>query len=296
MEKVKSLKKIKALYQDNVNIIQYLRGLTGSECNSTEEIMISYDFQAGTYTKGYKEYPSLKNEFCARLAEEINKFGDCNSILEVGVGEATTIALLMSFLPKKSFKGFGFDISWSRIKYGKKFLAEMNVGNVELFLGDLFSAPIKNNSIDIVYTCHSIESNGGREKEALIELYRITNKYLLLLEPSFEFANHEGRERMLSHNYVTKLYSTVIELGYNVIEHRLFGISSNPLNPTGLIIIKKNSESVNQVPLCCPITKANISLVNGAYFSEESLLAYPIIAGIPCLLPENAIVATKFLD
>jgi len=35
---------------------------------------------------------------------------------------------------------------------------------------------------------------------------------------------------------------------------------------------------------------------NNAFFSKESLLAYPVIEEIPCLLPQNAIVATKFLD
>jgi uncharacterized protein YbaR (Trm112 family) len=32
------------------------------------------------------------------------------------------------------------------------------------------------------------------------------------------------------------------------------------------------------------------------YFSKESLLLYPIIEMIPCLLPENAIIATHYLD
>ena len=276
--------------------MQYLRGLTGSECNSIEDIMISYDFQAGIYIEGYKGNTVQHNAFCTRLAQIISTFDDCHSILEVGVGEATKLGPLLSFLPKNSLKAFGFDISWSRIKYAKKFLAELNIENIELFIGDLFCTPLKNNSIDIVYTCHSIEPNGCREKEALIELYRIANKYLILLEPAYEFANEEARERMLFHNYVTNLYSTAIELGYHVVEHRLFGINLNPLNPTGLIIIKKDNVSVNLDPLCCPVTKANLSFAGDAYFSEESLLAYPVVGGIPCLLPQNAIIATKFLD
>jgi len=119
---------------------------------------------------------------------------------------------------------------------------------------------------------------------------------LILLEPSYELSDNNARERMLEHGYVTQLYSTAIELGYNVIEHRLFELSSNPLNPTGLMIIKKDFDSKVLDPLCCPITKTNLIKKPDAYFSETSLLAYPIIGEIPCLLSQNAIVATKFLD
>lgn len=128
-----------------------------------------------------------------------------------------------------------------------------------------------------------------------MELYRITSKYLILLEPSYEFASEEAKKRMDEHGYVRNLYSTSKELGYDVIEHRLFDLSINPLNPTGLIIIKKGLESDVKDPLCCPITKTGISKIKGSYFSEESLIVYPVIDDIPCLLPENGIVATKFI-
>lgn len=39
------------MYEDDVNIIQYLNGLDNKENNSVEDIMISYDFQAGSYVK-----------------------------------------------------------------------------------------------------------------------------------------------------------------------------------------------------------------------------------------------------
>lgn len=258
--------------------------------------MISYDFQAGTYVDSYKKNPVLKEKFCSYLAKVIGGLGQFSSLLEVGVGEGTTLGPLLLALKTKPDMSYGFDISWSRIKCAKNFLNELKVDNIKLFVGDLFCTPLKDNSVDIVYTTHSIEPNGGREREALIELYRITNKYLVLLEPSFDFASEAARDRMLSHGYVTKLYSTSKELGYNVIEHRLFDVSLNPLNPTGLIIIEKNFNSQVLNPLCCPITKANILNKNNAYFSIESLLAYPIINEIPCLLSQNAVVATKFLD
>lgn len=296
MNKIKLLNRLKQLYLENVNIINYLKNLDGSENNSTEDIMIGYDFQAGTYIEGYKKNKALKDEYCSCLSFIIEKLNvKYDSLLEVGVGEGTTLGVLINCLREKPKKCYGFDISWSRIKYAKNFMKELKINNVQLFTGDLFCSPLKDNSIDIVYTSHSIEPNGGKEKEALEELYRITNKYLILLEPSYELACEEARKRMVRHGYVTKLYSTALQLGYDVIVHRLFDVSVNPLNPTGIMIIRKKSEGKFFEPLCCPVTKTGIIKKHNAYFSEESLLAYPIIDDIPCLLPENAIIATKFL-
>ena len=290
------MSKIKEIHLENKNIIKYLKEIDGRTNNSIEDIMISYDFQAGSYTKAYKKDPKQKENFCSCLANIINNLEDCNSILEVGVGEGTTLGPLFKKVEKELSKWYGFDISWSRIKYANKFLKETGINNVCLFTGDLFSTPLKDNSIDIVYTAHSIEPNGGKEKEALEELYRITNKYLILLEPSYEFACEEGRRRMEYHGYVKNLYSTAKENGYDIIEHRLFDVSANPLNPTGLIIIRKKPEKKSKRPLCCPVTITYLIKKDNVFFSEESFLVYPIIEEIPCLLPQNAIIATKFLD
>lgn len=298
MDNLSMLNRIKELYFQNENIIKYLKQLDNRKSNSIEDILISYDFQAGSYSNEYKKDPSLKNVISQKIAKLIEGLGEYSSLLEVGVGEATTLGNILLLLERKSKSSYGFDLSWSRIKYARSFLKELGIENVELFTSDLFCTPLKDNSIDIVYTYHSIEPNGGREEDALKELYRITNKYLILLEPSYEFADENARKRMLEHGYVTKLYSTAKSLGYKIIEHRLFEVSTNPMNPTGLIIIRKNSEvnlDVNS-PLCCPITKTDILKKNNAYFSQSSLLAYPIIDEIPCLLPQNAIIATKFLD
>jgi uncharacterized protein YbaR (Trm112 family) len=152
------------------------------------------------------------------------------------------------------------------------------------------------NSIDIVYTSHSLEPNGGKEVEALKELYRITRKYMILLEPSFEFANLEAKARMKKHGYVTELYASAIKLDYKIIEHRLFDYYSNPLNPTGLIIIQKKATGSNNSNLVCPISHTElINYSDSLLYSKESFLAYPIIDKIPCLLKENSILATHLL-
>lgn len=83
-----------------------------------------------------------KDLYCSYLAEIINDIGEYNSILEVGVGEATTFAVMLSKLNRLPEKSYGFDISWSRIKYARKFIDELDIKNTELFTEDLFNMPL----------------------------------------------------------------------------------------------------------------------------------------------------------
>ena len=141
-----------------------------------------------------------------------------------------------------------------------------------------------------------MEPNGGYEKILLSELYRVTNNYLILLEPAYELANEESRKRMKEHGYITNLYETAKDFGYKILTYELYGISSNPLNPTGLLIIEKNAGQNIPQPFCDPLTKTKLQIKGNVYFSEESLISYPIVNDVPCLMKEYAIITTKMLD
>lgn len=296
MEKFKQLAKIKEIYAKGENIIKYLKSISNNQQNSIEDILISYDFQAGSYIKGYSKNPDFKEQYCNSLAQTIDRLGSFDSIVEVGVGEATTLNTVIRKLSKMPASVLGFDISWSRLKFAKELLRDFGVQGVTLFTANLFEVPLIDNSVDVVYTSHSIEPNGGKEVEALKELYRITGKYLILLEPSYEFADEEARQRMRDHGYVTQLHATARKLGYKIIEHRLFDYSANPLNPTGIIIIEKKSTSTNKPELRCPITLSELINFNEALlYAKDSFLAYPVIDDIPCLLKENSVLASHLL-
>lgn len=296
MNILSQLNKIKALYKNGTNILDYFKNQSKELDNSTEAILISYDFQAGSYTEYAKEkFEYLKN-YTNAIAGVIQNLGNFSSIMEVGVGEATTLANVIIKFDQNPKQVLGFDISWSRIKFAKQNTKKHNITNCTLFTGDLFNIPLLSNSVDIVYTSHSIEPNGGREKEALVELYRITNKYLVLLEPCYELGNNAAKARMERLGYVKNLTTITKELGYQVVEHRLFDYCSNPLNPTGLTIIIKNgnAENVESPLLACPITKAPLEKIRDHYFCKDSLLVYPVIDDIPCLLSNNAIIASHY--
>ena len=296
---MKKFQKLKLAYEDfkkGGNILEFLKKYDKSLDNNTENIQISYDLQSGSYTKSYAKEENFifKEKYTRALAKVISKLGDIETIMEAGVGEATTLIPLMSQIQGEDIKFFGFDISWSRLKFAKLLTNEVSKKQATYFCGDLFNIPLNDSSIDVVYTSHSIEPNGGREKEALIELMRITNKYLILLEPSYEHACEEGKSRMIKHGYIKDLYAHANELKFNIIEHRAFEYSANHLNPTGLIILKKENSSklANHKTFNCPLSGTNLVEIENLFFSRESFMAYPVIGGIPCLLKENAILAS----
>lgn len=293
------LKPISEIFKKEKNVIQYLNKSAKSKKNSAETIMISYDFQSGSYIKVVKKNFSFNEKYTQAIADVMVELKmEYQSILEVGVGEATTLANLIPKLKIKPKKIYGFDLAWSRIRYAIEYAKKRGLNNAFLFMGDLFNMPLADNSIDIVYTSHSIEPNGGREKEALLELIRITRKYLILLEPAYEFASPKAKKRMKKHGYIRNLHSVAVSLGLNVVEHRLFDVYFNQLNPTGIMIIEKNSKKIKPIsnPLICPITKTPLKLIKNSYFSDEGLLAYPIIDKVPCLLEDNAVVETHYRD
>jgi hypothetical protein len=289
------VKKIKELFDSGANVMEYFRNQNNSRNNSIEAIKISYDLQAGSYIEVFKSNREFNNLYTGALAKLITGLGQQSSILEAGVGEATTLANVVEKMASKPAYSCGFDISWSRIHCAQAFAQSKGVNAEWLFTGDLFRIPLRDNSIDVVYTSHSIEPNGGREKEALQELYRVASRYLVLLEPAYELASEEAKKRMEHHGYVRGLKATAESLGFKVKEYRLFDHIINPLNPTGLLVIEKNPGADAVSPqFACPITGGLLEKAGDCYYASESLMAYPIIGGIPCLLPENGILASGY--
>lgn len=295
IEYIKILPKLKAHYANGGNMMEFLRNHFGRDKNTFDDIICSYDLQSGTYI----EFANTNQEFMKKYSLEIATIlegldGSINSILEAGVGEATTFANVLGNMKTPCTNAFGLDISWSRIHLGNKYLAEKNQNYVKLGTGNIFNMPFKDNSVDIVYTSHAVEPNGGMESKLVAELYRVAAKYLVLFEPAYDFADEEGKRRMEKNGYCINLWNVIQEGGYDIVEHKLMNVFSNPLNPTGLTIIKKKEDTVNKAVWACPITKIELELVDGVMTNESLGVSYPVIKNIPCLLPENAILTSCF--
>lgn len=302
---------MRAEYAKGNNVMQFARAQNFTPVNTSQAILISYDLQAGTYVEEVRNFP-VEHELWTKQISEIliPLIKPNNSILEVGVGEATTLSGVLSHLDKQPVVALGFDISFSRIYTAMNYVTE-NSQKAELFVADIGKIPIMSDSIDIVYTSHSLEPNRGREKELIEELLRISKKYVVLIEPIYELASDEAKSRMDAHGYVKDLYNAAEECGAKVREYKLLDYAKNPLNPSGLIILEKTQDSnkndsnsvqpdqtntASQIQWMCPLTGTKLVKHNEYFISNETGIIYPIIKGIPLLRPEHAIVASVLID
>lgn len=69
--KTEMIGRIKKIYEDGGNIIKYLKQLEHRGYNTTEDIMISYDFQAGTYNANYARNPKIYEAVCTQIRENL---------------------------------------------------------------------------------------------------------------------------------------------------------------------------------------------------------------------------------
>jgi uncharacterized protein YbaR (Trm112 family) len=293
-----SINELKHLYEEGVNISQYLREKYDLE-NTPEIIEMAYDLQTGTYVEMMKkpEVKSIHRKRAEKMYGMIKMLvGKSRNILEAGIGEGNFMGELLPLFEEKP-DAAGFDISWSRTACAREYLLKKGFSNIKLHTGDLLNIPFVDNAFDIVYTNNAIEPNHGHEAAIIKELYRVTSKFLIMFEPIYELADSEAQKRMENHGYVRNLYDIIISLGFKIIEYNMLPaeLNFNILNPCGIIILEKGGTVIESSGnYADPIFKTLLKKIKGAYFSEDSLKVYPIIDGIPCLRIENGILASKY--
>ena len=285
---------MRSAYARGENAMAFAREAAGSTTNATIATLIAYDLQAGTYNAQVRQNPEINQRWCEQFASLLSPFLDVgSSLLEAGCGEATTLAGMLARLPQTPARVMGFDLSWSRCFEGRKYLAERGVA-AELFVADLFRLPLADASVDVVYTSHTLEPNGGREEAALRELLRVTRRTLVLVEPLYELVDEPVRVRMRDHGYVRGLYDTLRRIGVTPVRHELLPFSNTPRNPSGIIVVQKSVDRpAGDTDFQCPLTATTLRAASDVYASPDSGLVYPVLRGIPLLRPEHAVVASK---
>ncbi len=283
-------------YTKGENAMAWARGNISRKENLLFSTLVAYDLQAGSYVASARKNPDYANQWCGQLASFIRPYiGSGDSLLEVGVGEATTLSGVLKLFDSENINALGLDVSWSRIKVGQEWVAQNSV-NAKLFVGDLFRIPLADNSVDVIYTSHSLEPNGGKELAAITELLRVARKAVVLIEPIYELATELAQKRMLGHGYVSGLKSIAEKLG-NVVEYGLLDVCDNPLNPSGVILItKKNLVQKNKddvkISWQCPFTASPMTDQSDIFLARQVGIAYPVVRGVAMLRAEHSIVAS----
>jgi uncharacterized protein YbaR (Trm112 family) len=148
--------------------------------------------------------------------------------------------------------------------------------------------------VDVVLTIHAVEPNRGREEVILSELLRIARKHVVMVEPSYEFALPEARRRMDRLGYVRRLPDTLKALGHPARLIERWPHNSNPLNEAALIVVDKTPAGVAAQPrFVSPVSGRQLIERKDCWFCPDDGHAFPIIAGIPCLTVETAVLASK---
>ena len=288
---------MRVAYARGENAMAWARAHSNMD-DRTVSALIAYDLQAGTYVENARNNPAYINSWSAQMGGLINPYLSAgNRIMEVGVGEATTLAGLMKAVTAQGISAYGFDLSWSRIAIAKGWIDEKSV-KARLFVSDLFSIPLADSSIDVVYTSHSLEPNGGKEELAIKELLRVARKAVVLVEPCYELAPKEAQQRMHEHGYVRGLKAAAESLGANVADYRLLDVCANPLNPSGVIVLIKSAASYarDEDPTRiwqCPLTGSPLTEKEDYFYADTAGIAYPVLQSVPLLRPEHAVIASK---
>lgn len=302
LEPMKKADKVKLALETYGRGENVLNALRQDKCgNDDEAVLLSYELQAGTYTQLYDGIlQTFLNEYSEEVAAVLDALPNFKSLLEVGVGEANLINKVGEKIdPRNKIDKFGFDISWSRVRFALQ-NSKLAGNSINLFVANLFEIPLPDNSVDVVYSNHSLESNGGREKEMLLEMFRVARQRIVLLEPDYESASPEGKARMEQFGYVRDLKAHSIDLGFLVVDDRPFAQEARKLHPTGLVtptrltVIEKLSNHANAATLVCPATRSNLTRYKDCFFSDKSHLIFPIINEIPILLSSTAIIGSQF--
>lgn len=298
-----NLKYLRELLEKNVNITEYLKRKQGVNFNTSKIIEIAYDLQSGSYiefSENNKLYMETYAEWAAHIIDEYAG-RENKTILDAGTGEITTFSYVLTALNNKNIEmiPYCFDISWSRLYVGKYYIRKKfpkHYNSAHVFCSNLLSIPLHSGSIDIVTTFHALEPNGGKEEEILRELLRISKKYLILFEPSYENNSIEGKKRMERLGYIKGLPELINASEVKLIDVIPFDNPLNELNPTHAYIIqimkKQNIENNFEVHYTIPGTDLSLEFQKDSYYSRDEGISYPIISGIPILKNELEILST----
>ena len=282
----------KEAFINNENITNTLIKHGASKSDSIE---LSYELQAGEYTRNFNELSLKRNK---QIHSVINKYIDLPGIESVGVfgiGEAKNWIGFEGVIKNL----YGVEIAFSRLGWAYKNLNKLSgINNFQLIKGDTSEKIFRNNSFDISITLHSIEPNGNAQGSVILDnVVNSAAKYILLFEPDFLTAHSKMKERMLKHDYVRNISEQLAKMkSINIIEKYVMDVQE-PWQEDNLttcwVIEKKKKEPVEKEKMIDPYSGEHIIEYDDMMYSPSTGLAYPKMDNFILLNKKDAIFIGK---
>ena len=247
----RSIEKVKAKYDDIAG--SYIEYYYGKEGNKTNDFVAYNHFEKKIY---------LVNGNCmsspAKIISEICNHYNLKSILEVGAGELTTLLPIVKNTKKINFVS-ALDLSLNRLKKGQELFNKNNKEINQMIVCDASSLPYKDNSFDISFTHYCIEQVPMLAKKIIDEMIRVSSKYIVIVEPSYQYSNRITKNRIL-------------EKGFPILKKKHFknknakiiyrdGLPFTRYALYGEITLLEKITKLDGIPnLCHPITKKEIEI------------------------------------
>lgn len=201
-----------------LSLINFLftKKINYSKARDLDNVKKKYDQISGTYisefnkeNQNYLAYNHFEKKIYLITANQIdhpayflsnfcNKYS-LNSIFEVGAGELTT---LFPIIKNGTFKfTSALDLSSERLKKGFEFFNKNNLKIDNLISGNATKLPYSENSFDLVFSHYCLEQVPLLANEIIDEMIRVSSKYIIFIEPSYEFSNLYTRNKILIKGY-----------------------------------------------------------------------------------------------
>ncbi len=193
----------------------------------------------------------------------ISKF--CNhhnikSLIEIGAGELTTLYPIIKKTDNINFIS-ALDLSPNRLRSGNEFLNKNGHSINHLIACDASNIPYKDNSFDLVFTQYCIEQVPLLAKKIIDEMIRISSKYIIIIEPTYEFSNRITRNRILLKGFPILKKSHFKNKSSKIIYRDGLPFTRFELYAE-LTILEKNNKFDGKPVLCHPLNKQKIELNN----------------------------------
>ena len=277
-------------FRKNKNLQIFLKKKKFSD---EQSIKMSYNVQSGTYIKFFNSLSKNKiNKIYEPVIDIIKKnFNDSKTILDFGCGELTTSLFIFNQIKKNIKNYYANDISLNRLILGQNYLKsklkKKEFKKIKLFCNSSASLPFKDNSIDLIITIHSLEPNNKHKELFINELFRVSKKGLILMEPHYEISNDQQKKRMLKFNYIRGIKKLFNKKNCNLKiikkDHHI-----NNLNVSSLFVVKKKPiKKNNSTAYVEPKTYDNLKNINSFLYSPKSLRLYPVYNDISIFSNES---------